>query len=208
MNAIQRFQVQNGLTPDGVVGKKTAQKMLDLWKLYPIQLAHFLGHGEIESGNWKKDRENMNYSAEGLMKTFGKYFPTKQIAQQYANNPEKIANYVYGDANRDEAHKLGNTQKGDGNKFRGGACGITGRNNYLAFAKYVKDMSIMDNPDLIWQKYFFESFLWFFKERNIWQLCTDVSLEAIKNTTKKVNGGYIGLKERQVAINKYYNLIK
>ena len=64
----------------------------------PLRLAHFLAQCSHESGDFKAVRENLNYSAEGLRKIFGKDFPTDAIAAQYARQPEKIANKVY--ANR------------------------------------------------------------------------------------------------------------
>jgi predicted chitinase len=68
---------------------------------------------------------------------FPRYFgPGKRDAAEHARNPEKIANYVYMDEFRSKAGALGNTQPGDGWKFRGrGLKQLTGRNNYARFAK-------------------------------------------------------------------------
>ncbi len=60
----------------------------------PLRLAHFLAQCGHESGGFKAVSENLNYSADGLKKIFGKYFPGDTSA--YARNPEKIAsNYLY-----------------------------------------------------------------------------------------------------------------
>lgn len=209
MNAVERFQKQNNLTVDGKIGINTFKMMLKLWNKTSSELSYFLGHGEIESGFWKKEREDLRYSKEQLIKVFGKkYFPTLEIAKEFEFKPEKIANYVYDDNKRDSKHKLGNINIGDGWKFRGNACGITGKTNHLLFSKYVNNPEIMINPDLIWQNYFFESFLWFFTRNNIWSLCEEVSEENIKKTTLKVNGGYEGLDKRRESILKYWNLSK
>ena len=61
----------------------------------PLRLVHFLAQCSHESGNFKAVSENLNYSADGLKKIFGKYFPG-DLATQYARNPEKIASRVYG----------------------------------------------------------------------------------------------------------------
>ena len=79
----------------------------------PLKLAHFLAQCGHESGGFKITQENLNYSADGLKKIFGKYFPGN-LAESYARNPQKIANLVYG-------NRMGNGSEGsgDGYKFRG-----------------------------------------------------------------------------------------
>lgn len=78
----------------------------------PLRLSHFFSQLDHES-NLVPKRENLNYSAEGLLKTFKKYF-NATTAKQYARQPEKIANRVY--ANRMEN---GSEASGDGWKYRG-----------------------------------------------------------------------------------------
>ena len=78
----------------------------------PLRLSHFWAQLNHESGLTPK-RENLNYSVEGLLKTFKKYF-NATTAKQYARQPEKIANRVY--ANRMEN---GSEASGDGWKYRG-----------------------------------------------------------------------------------------
>ena len=58
----------------------------------PARQAAFIGQCAHESGNFTRLEEGLNYSAEGLMKTWPSRFPTMEIAKQYARNPEKIAN--------------------------------------------------------------------------------------------------------------------
>lgn len=54
-------------------------------------------------------------------------------------NQEMIANIVYDDKNRPPKAKLGNTQMGDGWRYRGrGFIQLTGRNNYVASNKYTE----------------------------------------------------------------------
>jgi putative chitinase len=208
MNPIQEFQRKNNLVADGVIGKKTLQMMMFIFRKSETDVANMMGQGEIESGNWKKMREDMDYRSETLQRVFKKYFPTVALANKYAHNPEMIANYVYDDARRDAQHKLGNTQVGDGWKFRGNACGITGRNNHFLFSKYVKDPEIMNNPDLVWQKYFFESLLWYFDNRKIWRFTKDVLDGSIEKITKLIQGGDEGLEKRKIATLKYYKMLK
>jgi putative chitinase len=100
-----------------------------------------IGH---ESGDLKFIRENLNYSSDGLRKVFSKYFPTKELADQYARKPEKIANRVY-------ANRMGNGNEGsgDGWKFRGrGLIQLTGKFNYTEFSKFIK-MSLDDTVNYL-----------------------------------------------------------
>ena len=79
--------------------------------------------------------ENLNYSADGLLRTFPKYFSASD-AKAYARQPVRIANRAY--ANR---MGNGNEASGDGWKYRGrGLPQITGHDNYEKFG-------IADNPD-------------------------------------------------------------
>ncbi len=72
-----------------------------------LRLAHFLSQCGHESGNWKAVRENLNYSAKGLLGIFKKYFPTAALANAYERKPEKIANRVY-------ASRMGNGPESSG----------------------------------------------------------------------------------------------
>jgi putative chitinase len=62
--------------------------------------AHFLAQACHESMGLLVLEENLNYSAERLLKIFPKYFPSPVIANNYARNPQAIANKAYG-------HRLG-----------------------------------------------------------------------------------------------------
>jgi len=169
----------------------------------PLRLAHFLAQCSHESANFTAVRENLNYSADGLRKIFGKYFPTDALAQAYARQPEKIANKVYSSrmGNGDEA-------SGDGFKFRGrGAIQLTGKDNYKAFDAVVPE-DILANPDLVATKYPLTSAAFFFQKNNLWALCdkgaTDADVTAV---TKRVNGGVNGLPDRIAKFKLYHSLI-
>jgi putative chitinase len=154
----------------------------------PFRLAHFLAQTAHESGNFKHVRENLNYSAEGLLRTFPKYFD-KTTAPLYARKPQQIANMVYNG-------RMGNDlRSNDGFAFRGrGYIMLTGRINYKAFSDYIKDPAIMTNPDLVATKYPLTSAAWFFEKNKIWLLCDDgVTADIVKRVRLRVNGGTIGL---------------
>jgi len=164
----------------------------------PLRLAHFLAQCGHESGGFKAVSENLNYSADGLKRIFGKYFPG-DLANSYARQPEKIAARVYGSrmGNGDEASK-------DGWKFRGrGYIQLTGKDNYSAFDKFVDD-DIMANPDLVSTKYPLASAAWFFSKNCIKHADKGSSRDAITAVTKSVNGGTIGLDDRIKHFEEYY----
>ena len=168
-----------------------------------LRLAHFLSQCGHESGGFKAVSENLNYSAQGLKNTFGKYFPGN-LNESYARQPEKIASRVYGGrmGNGDEASK-------DGWKFRGrGYIQLTGKSNYEAFDKFVSD-DILGNPDLVASKYSLMSAAWFFNKNGLWTICDRGADDAtVTSVTKRVNGGTIGLADRIKHFKEYYALLK
>ena len=169
----------------------------------PLKLSHFLSQCAHESGNFKFLNENLNYSADGLRKIFPKYFPTIEVANKYARQPEKIANKVYGGrmGNGDEA-------SGDGYRFRGrGFIQLTGKDNYAAFDKFVDD-DIMANPDLVATKYPLTSAAFFFHKNKLWDICDKGhSHDVVVAVTKRVNGGTHGLSDRQEKFDLFHNTL-
>lgn len=198
------FKLENlkGHIPDSVIAQipDTAAKFNIT---NTLRLAHFLSQCGHESGGFKLVSENLNYSAEGLKKTFGKYFPG-DLANSYAKNPEKIASRVYANRmeNGDEASK-------EGYKFRGrGFIQLTGKANYTAFTKFIGEDCIA-NPDLVSAKYPLASAAFFFDSNKIWSVCDKGADDAtITSVTKKVNGGTIGIDDRIKHFREYYNLLK
>lgn len=158
----------------------------------PLRLAHFLAQAAHESGNFKFLKENLNYSADSLLKVFPKYFKDKATADKYARNPDKIANRVY-------ASRMGNGDEasGDGFKFRGrGYIQLTGKDNYKAFSNFIGEDCVA-NPDLVSDKYPLVSASWFFDKNNLWTICDKGATdEVVTAVTKRVNGGSNGLTDR------------
>lgn len=167
-----------------------------------LRLAHFLAQCGHESGGFKFISENLNYSADGLGKIFGKYFHGAE-ADAYARKPEKIGARVY-------ANRMGNGDEasGDGYKFRGrGYIQLTGKDNYTAFAKFIGEDTVAD-PDLVANKYPLASAAFFFDKNSLWKLCDAGATEAaVTSVTKRVNGGTIGLADRLNHFKEYYALL-
>lgn len=169
----------------------------------PLRLAHFLAQCGHESGGFKSIYENLNYSADGLKKIFGKYFPG-DTSLQYAKNPEKIASKVY-------ANRMGNGDEStkEGYKFRGrGFIQLTGKSNYEAFTKFIGE-DCVSNPDLVATKYPLASAAFFFNSNKLWAICDKGDDDAtVTAVTKRVNGGILGLNDRLKHFKEYYSLLR
>jgi putative chitinase len=168
-----------------------------------LRLSHFLAQTAHESGNFKHTVENMNYSADGLLKIFSKYFKDRATAQMYARKPEMIGSRVYANrmGNGDEASK-------EGFKFRGrGYIQLTGKDNYKQFSDFIGEDCIA-NPDLVATKYPLTSAAFFFNKNGIWSLCDKgATKNEIVAVTKRVNGGTIGLDDRIHHFEKIHQLL-
>jgi len=203
--SLKSLQAKIGVGADGAFGPGTLKAAMAYYKMTPERAAHFFAQTAHESGNFKAFSENLNYGAAGLTGIFKKYFPTTEKALLYERKPEKIANLVYGNrmGNGDEA-------SGDGWKFRGrGALQLTGKDNYKAFADYMKKPEIMENPDLVATTYSFESAIFFFDKNKLWAICDQgVNDASILALTKRINGGTHGLDDRKEKTKKYYEYVK
>ena len=156
----------------------------------PRRVAAFLAQTAHESGNYRAIKENLNYKAESLMRVWPRYFPDMATAQRYAHNQEAIANRAYGGrmGNGDEA-------SGDGWRFCGrGLIQLTGRNNYQAFADSI-ETDINDLPEyLATFEGAVQSACWFWENNNLNQWADSGDILTL---TKRINGGTLGLADRQ-----------
>ena len=165
----------------------------------PLRLAHFLSQCHHESAGFNVVEENLNYSAEGLRRTFKKYF-TQEQANEYAHNKVKIASRVY-------ANRMGNGDEAsqDGWLYRGrGYIQLTGKDNYAALNDQLPG-DILKNPDLVATRYPMLSAAWFWDHNNINDLCDS---ETIEDVTRKVNGGLNGIVDRSRLFYDYLDILK
>ncbi|HIY71138.1 MAG TPA: hypothetical protein H9827_06700 [Candidatus Luteimonas excrementigallinarum] len=118
------------IVADGVNAEMVTSKLDSEWRL-----THFFGQVLQEVGKSMMFRENLNYSASGLYKSrFSYYRNNKERSDRDAGNEEAIANNAYADANRAQEFRVGNTEPGDGWRYRGrGLKQTTGRYNYRIF---------------------------------------------------------------------------
>ena len=167
----------------------------------PFRIAGFISNTAHESGGFKFVTEGLNYSVAGLMRTWPQRFPTVEVAQRYAMQPEKIANRAYCDRMGN-----GNEASGDGWKFRGrGLIQLTGKNNYVAYS-LACDNEALQKPEIVEQpKYASESAGWFW---DVNRLNTLADKQDVGGMCRRINGGYNGLDDRQMKYSKvmdYFN---
>jgi putative chitinase len=166
----------------------------------PVRQAMFLSQLAHESGNFKFVVENLNYSADALRRVFGKYFPTEELANQYARQPERIANRVY-------ASRMGNGDEasGEGWKYRGrGLIQLTGKDNYASFSMQADNNALVE-PDLVAQpELAVDSAGWFWTTNRLNQLADTGDVKAV---TRRINGGFNGLADREAKYNKLIVLL-
>jgi putative chitinase len=160
------------------------------------RIAAFTTQCAHESRDFTVLQENLNYSKEALERVFPRYFgPGKRDAAEYARNPEKIANYVYMDEHRSKTGALGNTKPGDGWLFSGkGLKQVTGRANTEAFGKTVGMTAEEAAAYLLTKEGALKSALWFWDSRNLNEVADTGD---VVRMTKIINGGEIGLADRQ-----------
>jgi putative chitinase len=158
----------------------------------PKRIAAFVAQCAHESGGFMVLKENLNYKAASLRKLFGKYFPTDELAQQYASKPNKqeaIANRIY-------ASRMGNGDEasGDGYKYCGrGLIQLTGKSNYQAFADSLEISPEEASEYLATFEGAAQSACWFWETNNLNQYADKGD---ILTMTKRINGGTIGLEDR------------
>ena len=165
------------------------------------RVAAFLAQAAHESAGFTALQENLNYRPETLSKVWPSKFP-EDVAQQYGHNPEAIANRAYGG-------RMGNgpEESGDGFRFRGrGLFQLTGHDNYKQCSlDLYQDTRLLEHSDWIctpegalW------SACWFWHKNNLNPLADQDDIETM---TKRINGGTLGLAERQSHYNNFCDIL-
>jgi putative chitinase len=196
------------------VKASTAVRWADSFSVEVVESAFSKGKDEIddwlahvlhESAKLEQLEENLNYKAEALVTLFGRHriseenaFKYGRTATQKANQP-MVANCIYGGVWGFE--NLGNTEPGDGWKYRGRSClQITGRSNYR-LAGQVIGVDLISDPDLLLhpKNALLASILWWEKK------ISDSIIGNVRLTTKAVNGGLLGIEEREMLMAKLHS---
>ena len=166
----------------------------------PIRQAAFIGQCAHESNNFKNLEENLNYSPEGLMKTWPSRFPDLATAMKYAHDPIKIANKVY-------AGRMGNgvEETGEGSKYHGrGLIQLTGKEAYEHCGEAL-GVDLINQPGLLAQPNMAAmSAGWFWSKKGLNALADSKDYDTM---TKRINGGLLGLDDRKAKIAKAISVL-
>lgn len=182
----------------------------------PLRQAHFLAQIAVESAAFRRVRESLNYSVEGLLDVFGTLRISETDAARYgragsrpADQPS-IANSVYG--GEWGRRNLGNTEPGDGWAYIGrGLKQVTGRANYTELdaalgmaGRLVNGPELLERADLA-----VDSAVWFWTARNVAELADRGSTPAVVElVTRRINGGANGLRDRQQWFERFARALK
>ena len=185
------------LCPDPDAWSKALTPALDKYEINTRdRICSFLAQTGHESGQFRSLVESLNFSAARLMKVWPKRFPTLAAATPYAQNQEKLGNFVY-------ANRLGNgdTSSGDGFRYRGrGLIQLTGKSNYVAAGKAI-GVDLVSHPEYLQQPTSAAlSAAWFWQNHGLNALADDRTddddLEDFREITRRINGGLVGVQER------------
>lgn len=207
--AVKEWQSSNGLTSDGIVGDGTWSKMFDS-KPQPLVIVSSEGlsleklKGHVPSNVLSQIPETAKKF--GITNNLRLAHFLSQCAHE-SGNFKWVVEFASGKAY--EGRKdLGNTETGDGVRFKGrGYIQLTGRSNYSKFSKFCGE-DCVSNPDLVSNKYPMMSAAYFFNSIKLWETCDKGSSdEVVKLVTKRVNGGYNGLEDRQKKFDEFWKLL-
>jgi putative chitinase len=230
---VKKLQAKLGLSQDGSFGPGTEAKVKE-WQ----SANGLISDGIVGDGTWNKLFEINSQITDAVTQTILKldklkgHIPDSVLAQipgtaakfnittnlrlahflsqcaHESGNFKWVVEFASGTAY--EGRKdLGNTQPGDGVKFKGrGFIQLTGRSNYDKFSKFVNEDCVA-NPSLVATKYPMMSAAYFFDKNNLWKTCDAGSTdEDVVKVTRRVNGGKNGLEDRLEKFHKFWALLK
>lgn len=224
------FKLQKKIVIDGKIGKKTISAIIDFQKAI-VKLNHPDGRIDPGGATLKKLKKYISLGlsedalvaimAQGNLSTIKIYFSLLKLAlpKYDINTPLRISHFlaqvghesmsfVYTEelssgAEYEGRKDLGNIKKGDGVRFKGrGLIQLTGRDNYEKYGKIIKkDLLKSGNEQLIatTPKYALDASLWFWEKHHLNKYADADNLKAI---TRRVNGGYNGLSERNLYLDR------
>jgi putative chitinase len=185
----------------------SALSILDRYEITatPLRVAHYMAQVLHESSGLTIQFENLNYSPERLSKVWpGRFMPQGTLdPSEYAHNPEKLANLVYG-------NRMGNSDPDDGFKYRGrGLLQLTGKDSYREVTKILRSYN-STAPDLVSDPDQVISASWCVEVATaVWRSkgCNELAdKDQIRSVTKKINGGLVGLAEREEWLKRTKNI--
>jgi putative chitinase len=186
-------------------------RMLALYGIAsPLRVAHFLAQVLHETGGLTVLEENMSYRAERIVGVFGPGRHSASVglaeARTLARNPQALAERVYGLGNPRKARELGNTEPGDGFRYRGrGVLQTTGRGSYRRLGMRA-GVGFEAQPELVAsEQHALSPALLEWSEGNLNAAADRNDIAAI---TRRINGGLNGFEDRKRWFDKVWPLVR
>jgi putative chitinase len=176
----------------------------------PLRVAHFLAQVLHETGGLAVLEENMSYRAERIVEVFGPGRHSAGVgldeARSLARNPAALAERVYGLGNPRKARELGNTEPGDGFRYRGrGVLQTTGRGSYKRLGQRA-GVGFEATPELVISaQHALSPALLEWAEGSLNAAADRNDIAAI---TRRINGGFNGFADREAWFDKVWRLVK
>ena len=176
----------------------------------PQRMAHFMAQALTETGGFTLLRESMSYSVPRMMEIFGVGNHSAKItaaeAPSLKNNERALSERVYGLGNPRKARELGNTQPGDGFRYRGnGVLQTTGRDAHRRMGEKC-GLDFEGNPDLVTlSEHALKPALLEWSDGNLNHFA---DINDIRTITKTINGGLNGFSDRKEFFAKILPLLK
>jgi putative chitinase len=164
-----------------------------------LRMAHFLAQAMVETGALTVLRESMSYSVPRMLKIFGVGHHSARVtaaeAPALAHNEHALAERVYGFGNPGKANELGNTEPGDGFRYRGnGVLQTTGRGAHRKMGQRC-GLDFEGNPDLVTvPEHALKPALQEWSDGNLNHFA---DLGDIRTITLRINGGLNGFEDRK-----------
>lgn len=161
----------------------------------PNEQAAFMGQMHHESGGFTQLEESLYYTPERLQQVWPSRFPDEASTEGFARNPEALGNHVYGG-------RMGNTEPGDGYRYRGrGFTQLTGKDNYTAASESL-GIDLVNNPDMAADpEVAAKVATWYWQNRE--GLSEAAQSGDTREVTRLINGGDNGLADREAQTSRY-----
>lgn len=214
---IKEYQKFLGAPETGKFDVETIKATALYYGLNAKEMSYVLGQAYVETGGFAAFSEKTTWSAKTMANIFSGRFTAERQIKVKANpkytpdtlvskSAEVKANFIYAGVNGN-----GDVASGDGWRYRGrGAIQLTGKANYQAFADYLKDQTIMTDPDQVAGRYAIASAIFYFHNRGLFKIANSGAVEFnnIDKVTYRVNAKRLEGELRAAKTIEYYKILK
>lgn len=209
--AVKAWQKANGLDDDGVVGPATWDKMFGVNDQITDAVTQVAGlaldrlTGKVPTGVLTELAQIA--TKFGITNNLRLAHFLAQCAHE--SGDWRYRNEIASGQAYEGRRDLGNTQTGDGVRFKGrGYIQLTGRANYGVFSQFIGEDCVAQ-PELVANKYPLASAAFFFNRNKLWTICDQGATDdVVTKVSKRVNGGTNGLADRLAKFRVYHGLLR